>query len=547
MAKSFEIKLSNEKIKPLLDKLKSWCDRGQLEPRNYEVLTKMITKCENYDDAISILEIATQSRKTGLFYRHQFEKIDTNKIHYLAEDKKMSFGNKGITNKLIIGDNYLALENLLVSYRGKIDVIYIDPPYGCNDMGEYADVNYENNISRDNLLSQLSPRLELARQLLKNNGTIFVSIDDKNYAYVKCLMDDIFEEKNFVESFIFTKNSGGSLSSTTLTRHEYVLCYCFNKNNHSIFWRKKDGYNQVVNLVKECKDQCLSISETEKKLRSYFKLHDELKGIKQYQNIEQQINGEWRIYRTLPITAPNNQFYDVIHPITHKVVKIPTRGWSWNKETMMNKIAAGRVVFGKDEKSGLGQKLYLDEAEFEHKRSTYQCDQAEGDRIIKSIFGKSVFPNPKPLSLLLYLLTDPQNKDALVLDFYAGSGTTGQAVLELNKEDNGNRKFILCTNEDKMNGKLIHGIGTDITYERLRRIMTGQSSDNSNFQWIKENDAYGQILKVYKIAEMENFKKEIFELINPLDYDYKCLSEKKKIEWICKNFEQTQKILEEKK
>lgn len=537
MAKSFEIKLSNEKIKPLLDKLKSWCDRGQLEPRNYEVLTKMITKCENYDDAISILEIATQSRKTGLFYRHQFEKIDTNKIHYLEEDKSMSFGNKGIVNKLIIGDNYLALENLLISYRGKIDVIYIDPPYGCNDMGEYAGMNYENNISRDNLLSQLSPRLELAHQLLSNNGVIFCSIDDKNQAYIKCLFDDIFEEKNFISCFPrITTTSGKNDEKLVGRSHDYILMYSKSK---------------IVSLNKD---------------NNYDKTH--------YHNYDNDPHG---LYQDSVVLDSNSLPYQktldypiVFHDKTfYPGEKNNQRGkvcWRWGKDKVKFGIKNNIIV----EKNGrLYTKGYLN---FEIKRvnGKYKFVEKKQGKTIKSLLFDEVkltcekysnrigtkellklnlnFDNPKPPSLIKKLITlIPNNENSIILDFYAGSGTTGQAVLELNKEDKGNRKFILCTNEDKMNGKLIHGIGTDITYERLRRIMIGQSSDNSNFQWIKENDAYGQILKVYKIAEMENFKKEIFKLINPLDYDYKSLSEKKKIEWICKNFEQTQKILEEKK
>lgn len=530
MAKSFEIKLSNEKIKPLLDKLKSWCDRGQLEPRNYEVLTKMITKCENYDDAISILEIATQSRKTGLFYRHQFEKIDTNKIHYLAEDKKMSFGNKGITNKLIIGDNYLSLENLLISYQNKIDVIYIDPPYGCNDMGEFANVNYENNISRDNLLSQLSPRLELARQLLKNDGIIFVSIDDKNQAYVKCLMDDTFGEINFLCNFVWgSKGSGAYDKEKYKTEHEYVLAY---SKNVDLFSPNKKVYDTSQDPAYSFKDERYEIG-------GKYKRQAMAMGTLQYSK---------------------SLDYPVIAPDGTKIYPGGKFGppylWRWQKEKLLKALKEGFAEFVKT-KNGwtLYSKQYekIDENGNQIIRSKPYSSlginalNRNGTELLRKIMSYKVFPNPKPIELLNYLFSSISNKNAIFLDFYAGSGTTGHAVLEMNKIDGGNRKFILCTNEDKMNDKLTNGIGTDVTYERLKRIMTGQSSDNSNFQWIKENDAYGQILKVYKIAELENFKKEIFELINPLDYDYKCLSEKKKIEWICKNFEQTQKILKEKK
>lgn len=114
----------------------------------------------------------------------------------------MSFENdkNAITHKLIIGDNYPALLNLLITYREKIKMIYIDPPYGKDDLGEFAKTNYENAITRDNLLSMLKPRLQIAKMLLKDDGVIFCSIDDRNQAYVKCLFDDIFGERNFIFS-----------------------------------------------------------------------------------------------------------------------------------------------------------------------------------------------------------------------------------------------------------------------------------------------------------------------------------------------------------
>lgn len=115
---------------------------------------------------------------------------------------------------MIIGDNYDALLNLSISYRGKVDVIYIDPPYGKDDMGYFAETNYENAITRDNLLSMLYPRLLLAKQLLTDKGVIFVSIDERNHAYVKALMDEIFEERNFLLDIPRLIKKGGKSTQT---------------------------------------------------------------------------------------------------------------------------------------------------------------------------------------------------------------------------------------------------------------------------------------------------------------------------------------------
>jgi adenine-specific DNA-methyltransferase len=116
--------------------------------------------------------------------------------------KKVESINGGGDNKLIIGDNYDALNNLLITHKEKIDVIYIDPPYGMNNEGEFAKTNYENKIERDSLLSMLEPRLEIAKQLLNDEGVIFCSIDDKNQAYVKLLFDRVFQNSNFISSLI---------------------------------------------------------------------------------------------------------------------------------------------------------------------------------------------------------------------------------------------------------------------------------------------------------------------------------------------------------
>jgi adenine-specific DNA-methyltransferase len=166
------------------------------------LLEKLINNADSIDEAISIRSLGLTFKNTGLYYQQKLEKKQSEMIHYLKKNDKMSFDHGGIKHKLIIGDNYHALLNLLITHKGKIDVIYIDPPYGCDSMGQFADTNYENNITRDNLLSMLEPRLRLANQLLSNEGVIFCSIDDKNQAYLKLLFDEIFGENNFIATLI---------------------------------------------------------------------------------------------------------------------------------------------------------------------------------------------------------------------------------------------------------------------------------------------------------------------------------------------------------
>lgn len=198
-----------------------------LEKSNADLLEKLINRADNINEAMSIAELGTMYEKTGLKFDVRLENMDSD-IKYFQKNKKLSFHQDDTkpTHKLIIGDNYDALQNLLIEYKSKIDVIYIDPPYGKDSMGEFAATNYKNNITRDNLLSMLYPRLQLAKQLLSSEGVIFCSIDDKNQAYVKCLFDKVFGERNFLTTFDWMKTATPpSLSKVVRKKFEYVLCY----------------------------------------------------------------------------------------------------------------------------------------------------------------------------------------------------------------------------------------------------------------------------------------------------------------------------------
>ncbi len=199
-----------------------------LESTNAELLSKLITNAENDNEAMMIAELGTTYKRTGLHFDKQLEKM-TEDIRYFKKNDALSFHTDDAkpTHKLIIGDNYEALQNLLIQYKGCVDVIYIDPPYGKDNMGEFAQTNYQNAITRDNLLSMLYPRLQLAKQLLSDSGVIFCSIDDKNQAYVKCLFDEVFGENNFVANFIWKSRQNKDNRNITGVSidHEYVICY----------------------------------------------------------------------------------------------------------------------------------------------------------------------------------------------------------------------------------------------------------------------------------------------------------------------------------
>ena len=197
-----------------------------LERTNADLLEKLIRNADSDNEAMMIAELGTTYKRTGLHFDKRLEKM-TSDIRYFSKNKKLSFHTDDTkpTHKLVIGDNYEALQNLLIQYKGKVDVIYIDPPYGKDSMGEFAQTNYENAITRDNLLSMLYPRLMLAKLLLSDSGVIFCSIDDRNQAYVKCLFDEVFGEKGFLFNISRITKKGGKTTDTIQKNNDYIIGY----------------------------------------------------------------------------------------------------------------------------------------------------------------------------------------------------------------------------------------------------------------------------------------------------------------------------------
>lgn len=218
-----------------------------IEKTNADLLKKLIKQAESVNEAIMIAELGTTYKRTGFHFDKRLEKM-TDTIKYFKKNKKLSFvqDKNTLTHKLIIGDNYDALLNLLIEYRGKIDVIYIDPPYGKDSMGEFAQTKYDNAITRDNLLSMLYPRLILARQLLSDNGVIFCSIDDKNQAYVKGLFDEVFWESNVAGTFVVIRAEGGGLAKQMVVGHDYVHTYAKDKFTFTPLGKEKDIRGEIV-------------------------------------------------------------------------------------------------------------------------------------------------------------------------------------------------------------------------------------------------------------------------------------------------------------
>ena len=495
-----------------------------LEPANAELLKKLINNAESSEEAINIAALGTTYKRTGLHFDKRLEKM-TDSIKYFKKNEKLSFRTDDAkpVNKLIIGDNYQALQNLLIQYKGQIDVIYIDPPYGKDSMGEFAKTNYTNAITRDNLLSMLYPRLILAKQLLSDEGVIFCSIDDKNQAYVKCLFDEVFGEENSEGQIHWRRRHNQPNDKTKMIGivAEHILAFSKNREAHKSFGIGKIGLTgKFSNPDNDPKGDWAS---------KPWKVGSSQGGCKYI------------------IEAPNGQKFDEV--------------WMGEQATFEKFLEEGRIYFPKAGDGIFGpprKKYYKSEREEEGQCATnwwthenFGCNQDATDELKNIFFNDCPFDNPKPVKLIKSLIQlGSIKKDSLILDFFAGSGTTGHAVLDLNKSDGGNRTFILCQINEKTEENP-NGIAYDVTSKRLKRIMTGQCYDGTkDFPWLKDNQPYGGNLDVYEIESVANFEntpgKSPFDVIDETLYGKeKFKTVKEKIDWVCSNFEKTQKELGE--
>ena len=429
-----------------------------LENENAVLLTKLIKNADSEIEARNIAMLGTTYKHTGFYFNKKLEKISDET--YLVKNEELSFktSDNAITHKLIIGDNYPALQNLLTSYKNKIKVIYIDPPYGKDNKGKFAKTNYNNAIARDNLLSSLYIRLKLARDLLKDDGAIFISIDDKNQAYIKCLFDEIFGEENFVSNAIWNSISSVLKQSKFIRKeHEFILIYAKNKLNLN--------FNKLENSM-------------------------------EFQNPDNDPNGAWFSSNA---ASPNQKSQTNFFGIELPNGEVCQRNWKFSYDEFINGKVSLYFKGGNVPRLKIYEKDYDKNTAIQSSIFSNLGSITTAKTEIKKLFNAELFDTPKPLNLVKRILEISTNNNDIVLDFYAGSGTTGHAVLELNKKDGGNRQFILCTNNETTEINP-NGIAYDVTSKRLKRIMTGECYDGTKpTEWLKNNEPYGDNLEVLEV------------------------------------------------
>lgn len=376
-------------------------------------------------------------------------------------------------NLYIEGDNLEVLKLLQESYLGKVKMIYIDPPYNTgNDFlyrddfamssVEYSEESGETDDTGNRMFkntdingrfhsdwcSMIYSRLLLSRNLLTPDGVIFISIDENEVNTLKAICDEVFGASNFIAELIWSagrKNDSKYISVS----HEYILCYFKDAlwvKDHKILWREKkqglsDIYAEYERLKKVYGEDCTSI---EKELKGWYKSLPDghpAKDHSHYCRVDK--NG---IFFADNISWPGGggPKYQVLHPVTQKPVKIPSRGWLTNEATMKEWIVQGRVEFGKDENGVPTLKSYLKDREYSVPYSVFYKDGRAASKRLATLMGDKVFENPKDEEIIQRIIQFCGTDDGdIILDFFSGSATTAHAMFLADAEQNKHRKFIL--------------------------------------------------------------------------------------------------------
>ena len=406
-------------------------------------------------------------------------------VHALSLDAKKSFPAKGKKpsfddNLIIHGDNFKVLKALIPLHAGRVDCVYIDPPYNTGNEGwVYNDnvnshplmkewlkgktpVDNEDMERHDKWLCLMWRRLVLLKELLSDSGVIFISIDDNEQHRLRMIMDEIFGEQNFISNIIWQKKYAPANDAKHFSdNHDFILCYAKNKES-------EDGDRGTW------KRRLLPRSEKQDQLYN----RDDGDGKGPYRSGDLSVKSYSKDYD-----------YPVVNPVTGKVHHPPKGScWRTSQKNMQTWIKEGKVFFGDSGRGTPRLKRYLKETQQGLVPLTLwpysevgHSDSARKE--IKEIFydKQAPFENPKPVGLIRRLIQTGAGPDALILDSFAGSGTTAQAVLELNKEDGGNRKFILvqCEEYDKLRRKHVN-VTDEITAERVRRVIKGVPTAKKN-------------------------------------------------------------------
>ena len=432
---------------------------------------------------------------------------EVNSEDFLKTDKHFEYNreeskNFDTTENLYIeGDNLDALKLLQKNYQGKIKMIYIDPPYNTEKKFIYNDT-FRNKRKKEcrhsGWLNMMYPRLKLARDWLKDDGVIFISIDDNEVDNLKKVCNEIFGEQNFVGDIIWQTATDNNPSQIAI-EHEYIICYakCLSIQPKWLIASEKALRinKRYLELKEKYKDDLELIHQ---ELKKWIKKNENtLKGVTHYTYVDNK-----GVYYpgNSSNTKPGGYDFNIIHPVTKKVCKKPQYGYRWTEQTFLEADKRGDVEWGIDETTIPKIKKRI-ETVTQMLKSYYYEDSRYWTKYINSIFGRRVFENPKSVNLLKYISNFVTCNNDIVLDFFSGSSSTAHAVMQLNAEDKGNRKFIMVQLPEKCSEKseaFKAGYKNicEIGKERIRRAGDKIVEENKDKDGIEDLDIGFKVIKI---------------------------------------------------
>lgn len=454
-------------------------------------------------------------------------------------------------NLLIKGDNLEVLKHLSNAYSEAIKMIYIDPPYNTGqdgfvyqddrkftpeELSRLAGVDIEEAKrileftqskanSHSAWLTFMYPRLYVARHLLKDEGVIFISIDDNESSQLKLLCNEVFGEENFVAQYIHKNNSSKNQSTLVSVSTEYFYCYAKSMSElKKEPWRlKKKGAQDIANAYKRLKKKGLSLEEIESEIKEMYTRA-------KYAHLSRwnKVNDKG-VFKDADLSREGGaKNYTIINPHTGKECIIPDRGWGKSEAELLNLQEQNLIWYGSDD-TPPGLIDYINPDDVSVPDSFWYYDNSVDTRWIKKVFGKNVFDNPKPLDMLINMLQMVGlSNDDIVLDFFAGSGTTAHALMTLNTIENTRRKYIMVQLPENLDESLQKAstqgkktlksainylneqgkphLLSEITKARIEKAASNISEDNPNFQ----GDLGFKIFET--IPEFEGYREEIDSL-----------------------------------
>ncbi len=337
------------------------------------------------------------------------------------------------------GENSAALSSMIARHRESVKCVYIDPPYNTGGDG-FA---YKDTYQHSSWLAMLRDRVAITRGLLGHDGVFLSSIDDTEQPILRLLMDAELGSSNRLANMVW-KGATDNNPTRIATEHEYIVCYAKALAGTEAEWKSSvnDSKDLMLKEWQRLREACQGLPELQQRFREFIRNNREALGpITHYDRVDEE--GPYTGSRKVHNPGKEGYRYDVVHPRTGRPCVQPARGYRFKPETMKDLLASGKVVFGEDESQIIQIKEYLRDYSAGLK-GLVELDSRVAANVLEAMFGsRVVFKNPKPVELLVGLLAFVASPGRSVLDYFAGSGTTGHAVINLNREDGGRRKFLL--------------------------------------------------------------------------------------------------------